>query len=165
MGLPQDKTQLQKQRKQAVSGAFFFSLIPIWYLFGQYQTYFVILQKVFKVFLFLTNLFLFKISHFIKFVIILRLLFRNSEYLSVLISFLIIYHFMCERNQLPLSWAVTPTVYTLKSIYRNRYYGKGAYFVPKGSQRVHSQSLDWEVSFTEKTWEHIVCILPVKENR
>lgn len=29
---------------------------------------------------------------------------------------------MCERNQLPLSWAVTPTVYTLKSIYRNRYY-------------------------------------------
>ncbi len=72
---------------------------------------------------------------------------------------------MCERNQLPLSWAVTPTVYTLKSIYRNRYYGKGAYLVPKGSQRVHSQSLDWEVSFTEEARELIVRILPVKENR
>ena len=57
---------------------------------------------------------------------------------------------MCERNQLPLSWAVTPTVYTLKSMYRNRYYGKEAYLVPKGSQRVHSQSLDWKVSFTRE---------------
>ena len=59
---------------------------------------------------------------------------------------------MCERNQLPLLGSNSYCIYlkNLKSIYRNRYYVKGAYLVPKGSQRVHSQSLDWEVSFTRE---------------
>ena len=39
---------------------------------------------------------------------------RNSEYFSVLIIFWIIYYFLFGRNQLPLSWIVTPTVYIPK---------------------------------------------------
>ena len=108
------------------------------------------LQKVFKVVLFHINHFLFKISHFIKI--------RNNT-----TTFISKFGISLGFNQLfdNLSFYVWEKSTTtklgshfycihLKCRHRNRYYGKGAYLVPKGSQRVHSQSLDCKVSFTRE---------------
>ena len=117
----------------------------------QCRTYSGILQKVFKVFLFLTNLFLFNISHFIKI--------RNNtttfiSKFGISLGFNQLFDnlsfYVWEKSTATKLGSYSYCIH-LKCRYGNRYYGKGAYLVLKGSQRVHSQSLDWEVSFTEKT--------------